>query len=325
MFEEQIRYSIVVPLFNEELVINESYKRLKQVMDSFGESYEIILVDDGSKDGTAEIARNICQRDPNIKLLNFSRNFGHQVAITAGMDYASGRAVVVIDADLQDPPEVIPQMIAKWKEGYEVVYGQRIERKGETFFKKLSASLFYRILRRLTDVDIPADAGDFRLIDHKVIDALKTLPEKNRYVRGMVSWVGFRQTGIEYVRDERFAGETKYPLRKMLKFAANGITSFSYKPLKLATYAGCIVSLLSFVYLFYVLYQRLFIPESTIPGWASLTIISLFFNGIVLILLGIMGEYIGRIYDEAKARPLYIISDKEGFPVDMVAFNGRRL
>lgn len=325
MSEEQIRYSIVVPLFNEELVINESYKRLKQVMDSIGDSYEIILVNDGSKDKTAEMARDICGYDHNVKMLNFSRNFGHQIAITAGMDYASGNAVVVIDADLQDPPEVIPRMITKWKEGYEVVYGQRTERKGETYFKKLSASLFYRIMRRLTDVDIPVDTGDFRLIDRKVLDALKTLPEKNRYVRGMVSWVGFRQIGIEYVRDERFAGETKYPLKKMMKFAANGITSFSYKPLKLATYAGCFVSLLSFIYLFYVLYQRLFIPESTIPGWASLTIISLFFNGSVLILLGIMGEYIGRIYDEAKARPLYIISDDEGFSAaDRVCFNGKR-
>lgn len=313
MSNQDVRYSIIVPLFNEELVIEETYKRLKKEMDSCGDSYEIIFVNDGSKDRTAEMARSICRRDPNIKLLSFSRNFGHQIAITAGMDYASGDAVVVIDADLQDPPEVIPQMIAKWKGGYEVVYGQRTERKGETYFKKLSSSLFYRVLRRLTDVEIPVDTGDFRLIDRKVLDALKTLPEKNRYVRGMVSWVGFKQIGIDYVRDERFAGDTKYPLKKMLKFAANGITSFSYKPLKLATYAGCFVSLLSFVYLLYVLYQRLFIPQSTIPGWASLAIISLFFNGIVLILLGIMGEYIGRIYDEAKARPLYIISDREGF------------
>lgn len=313
MSEEYISYSIVVPLFNEELVIEETYKRLKKVMDSCQDSYEIIFVNDGSRDRTLEMARSICRRDPNIKLLSFSRNFGHQIAITAGMDYASGEAVVVIDADLQDPPEVIPEMIAKWKEGYEVVFGQRSERKGETYFKKLSASLFYRVLRRLTEVDIPVDTGDFRLIDRKVLDALKTLPEKNRYVRGMVSWVGFSQTGVEYVRDERFAGESKYPLKKMLKFAANGITSFSYKPLKLATYVGCFVSLLSFIYLFYVLYQRIFIPQSTIPGWASLTIISLFFNGIILILLGIMGEYIGRIYDEAKARPLYIIADSEGF------------
>lgn len=308
-----IQYSIIVPLFNEELVIHETYKRLKRVMDSIRESYEIIFVDDGSRDKTYHMAKAICNTDKNIKLLSFSRNFGHQIAITAGMESASGNAVVVIDADLQDPPEVIPQMIAKWKEGYQVVYGKRSERKGESFFKKSSASLFYRILRNLTDVDIPVDTGDFRLIDRKVLDALNKLPEKNRYVRGMVSWVGFKQIGLEYVREERFAGETKYPLRKMLKFAMNGITSFSYKPLKFATYLGCLVSLLSFLYLFYVLFERIFVPQSTVPGWASLAVISLFFNGIVLILLGIMGEYIGRIYDEAKGRPLYIIADSEGF------------
>lgn len=316
MSYQEVYYSIVVPLFNEELVINETYRRLKGIMDSCGSPYEILLVNDGSKDRTAEIARNICQRDPNIKLLNFSRNFGHQIAITAGMDHACGDAVIVIDADLQDPPEVIPQMIAKWKEGYEVVYGHRTERKGETAFKKLSATLFYRVLRSLTDVDIPVDTGDFRLLDRKVIEALKMLPEKNRYVRGMVSWVGFRQIGVEYIRDERYAGETKYPFRKMLKFAINGITSFSYKPLRFATYAGCFVSMLSFIYLFYVLYERIFVPGATVPGWASLTVTSLFFNGIVLILLGIMGEYIGRIYDEAKSRPLYILANREGFQDD---------
>lgn len=313
---DSVQYSIVVPLYNEELVIHETYKRLKQVMDSARESYEIVFVNDGSRDKTAEMAGGICKIDPNVKLLNFSRNFGHQIAITAGMDYACGDAVIVIDADLQDPPEVIPQMIAKWKEGYEVVYGHRTERKGETAFKKLSATLFYRVLRSLTDVDIPVDTGDFRLLDRKVIEALKMLPEKNRYVRGMVSWVGFRQIGVEYIRDERYAGETKYPFRKMLKFAINGITSFSYKPLRFATYAGCLVSMLSFIYLFYVLYERIFVPSSTFPGWASLTVISLFFNGIVLILLGIMGEYIGRIYDEAKSRPLYILANREGFRDD---------
>lgn len=326
MLKDDIHYSVVVPLFNEELVVNETYKRLKEVMDACRESYEIIFVNDGSRDKTVEFVRVICNSDPNVKLLNFSRNFGHQIAITAGMDYANGKAVIVIDADLQDPPEVIPRMIAKWKEGYEVVYGHRVERRGETAFKRLSASLFYRVLRSLTDVDIPADTGDFRLLDRKVIEALKMLPEKNRYVRGMVSWVGFRQIGVEYVRDERFAGETKYPLKKMLKFAMNGITSFSYKPLKFAIYVGCFVSLLSFVYLFYVLYQRIFVPQSTIPGWASLIVISLFFNGIVLILLGVMGEYIGRIYDEAKARPLYIISAQEGFPpADGVIKTGSRV
>ncbi|MEA4925055.1 MAG: glycosyltransferase family 2 protein [Syntrophomonadaceae bacterium] len=313
MNEQDIQYSIIVPLYNEELVIDETCKRLVGIMDAMGESYEIILVNDGSKDKTFDMARSLCRINQNIKLLSFSRNFGHQIAITAGMDYAAGAAVVVIDADLQDPPEVIPEMIAKWKEGYEVVYGQRIERKGETFFKRWSARLFYKILSHLTDVDVPMDVGDFRLIDRKVLEALSRLPERNRYVRGMVSWVGFKQIGVEFVRDERFAGETKYPLKKMLKFAVNAITSFSYKPLRIATYLGSLVSLMSFVYLFYVIYEKLFGSRTTVPGWASLAAISLFFNGIVLVLLGIIGEYIGRIYDEAKGRPLYIISEQEGF------------
>lgn len=313
MNNQAFQYSVVVPLYNEELVINETYNRITKVMVTIGEPYEIIFVNDGSQDNTLEMVRHLSLIDKHINLLSFSRNFGHQIAITAGMEYASGDAVVVIDADLQDPPEVIPEMIAKWKDGYEVVYGQRIERKGETFFKKSSARLFYRILNKLTDVDIPVDTGDFRLIDRKVLDALTRLPERNRYVRGMVSWVGFKQIGIEYVRDERFAGETKYPFRKMIKFAVNAITSFSYKPLRLATYLGCSVSLLSFLYLFYVIYEKMFSPQTTVPGWASLAAISLFFNGVVLILLGIIGEYIGRIYDEAKGRPLYIISEQEGF------------
>jgi Glycosyltransferases involved in cell wall biogenesis len=313
MNEQIIQYSIVVPLYNEELVINETSKRLVGVMDGIGETYEIIFVNDGSKDKTLEIVQGICRVNHNIKLLSFSRNFGHQIAITAGMDYASGAAIVVIDADLQDPPEIIPQMIAKWKEGYEVVYGQRSERKGETFFKRWSARLFYMLLKNLTDVDVPMDVGDFRLIDRKVLEALSRLPERNRYVRGMVSWVGFKQTGVEFVRDERFAGETKYPLRKMIKFAVNAITSFSYKPLRMATYLGSLVSLMSFIFIFYVIYEKVFQPETTVPGWASLAAISLFFNGVVLILLGIIGEYIGRIYDEAKGRPLYIISEQTGF------------
>lgn len=313
MNKDKIQYSIIVPLFNEELVINETCKRLTGVMDAVGEKYEIILVNDGSKDMTHDMAISLCHNNQNIKLLNFSRNFGHQIAITAGMEYASGAATVVIDADLQDPPEVIPEMIAKWKEGYEVVYGQRVERKGETVFKRWSARIFYKILRNLTDVDVPTDVGDFRLIDRKVLEALSKLPERNRYVRGMVSWVGFKQIGVEFVREERFAGETKYPLRKMIKFAVNAITSFSYKPLRIATYLGSFVSLMSFVYLFYVIYEKIFKPQTTVPGWASLAAISLFFNGVVLILLGIIGEYIGRIYDEAKGRPLYIISEQEGF------------
>ncbi|MNJ50211.1 hypothetical protein D3C77_454740 [compost metagenome] len=228
------------------------------------------------------------------------------------MDYASGRCVVIIDADLQDPPELILEMISKWKEGYEVVYGKRLKRKGESVFKKTTAMLFYRLLGSMTQVDIPLDTGDFRLIDRKVCDVMKSLKEKNRFVRGLVGWAGFRQTSVEYVRDERFAGVTKYPLRKMISFAADGITSFSHKPLKIASYIGVILSLSSFIYLFVVLFQKWF-ELGTVPGWASIVAINLFFNGIVLMLLGVMGEYIGRIYDESKARPLYIVRDTLGF------------
>ncbi len=304
--------SIVVPLYNEEEVIAESHKRLKGVMDETGTSYEIIFVNDGSRDRTYEMASKIVESDKNCRLISFSRNFGHQIAITAGMDNAEGQAIVVIDADLQDPPEVIPQMIEKWREGYEVVYGQRIKRKGETFFKKVTAKMFYRFLRSMTNVDIPVDTGDFRLIDRKVCDVMRGLTEKSRYVRGLVSWVGFRQCGVPYVRDERFAGETKYPLRKMIKFASDGIASFSYKPLKLATYTGFLISGVAFLYLIVVIVQKL-TGHATMEGWASILAVNLFFQGITLIILGIVGSYIGRIYDECKGRPLYIVREKLGF------------
>lgn len=312
MDSNKLIYSIVVPVYNEEAVIEETYRRLKEVMDSTKEIYEIIFVNDGSRDKTVDKAVRICSRDSNIKVINFSRNFGHQVAVTAGMDYARGKAIVIIDADLQDPPAVILQMIEKWKEGYEVVYGKRMKRKGETAFKKVTAKLFYRTLRSMTTVDIPVDTGDFRLIDRKVCDALKSLPERNRYVRGLVSWVGFKQIGVEYVREERYAGETKYPLKKMIKFAGDAITSFSYKPLKFGTYMGTIMSAISFFALLFVIYQKMF-TDTTVPGWASMACIALFFNGMIITMLGIMGEYIGRIYDEAKGRPQYIVTQSIGF------------
>ncbi|AZK48772.1 glycosyltransferase family 2 protein [Paenibacillus lentus] len=308
----EICCSVVVPMFNEEEVIEYTYYRLKQVMDCVEEGYEIIFVNDGSRDRTAQIVQDICKKDSNVKLIQFSRNFGHQVAISAGMDYASGGCVVIIDADLQDPPELILEMLSKWKEGYEVVYGKRLKRKGESMFKKITALLFYRLLGSMTQVNIPLDTGDFRLIDRKVCDVMKSLKEKNRFVRGLVGWAGFRQTSVEYVRDERYAGVTKYPLRKMISFAVDGITSFSHKPLKIASYIGVTLSLSSFIYLFVVLFQKWF-ELGTIPGWASIVAINLFFNGIVLMLLGVMGEYIGRIYDESKDRPLYIVQDTTGF------------
>ncbi|MDF2524105.1 MAG: hypothetical protein K0R31_1746 [Clostridiales bacterium] len=312
---DKVKYSIVVPVFNEEEGIIESYKRLKKVLDSLQESYELLFVNDGSRDKTAAIINELCEMDKKLKFINFSRNFGHQIAITAGMDFSEGDAIVVIDADLQDPPEVIPKMIEKWKEGYEVVYGKRLERQGETFFKKFTAKLFYRFLKNMTDVEIPVDTGDFRLIDRKVCDALKQVNERNRYVRGLISWLGFKQTGVEFSRDKRFAGETKYPLKKMFKFAFDAITSFSYKPLKLASYAGMILSLFSFAYLIVVIYLRLF-TDITYPGWASTLAVNLFFNGIILIILGIIGEYVGRIYDEAKGRPLYIITNLKNLEKD---------
>lgn len=310
-----IRYSIIVPLYNEELVIEETYKRLTEVMARTGESYELVFVNDGSRDKTEQLAKRIIEKDKHVCLINFSRNFGHQTAISAGMDNARGQAVIVIDADLQDPPEVILQMIEKWKEGYDVVYGKRLARKGETVFKKVTAKVFYRFLSSLTNIDIPTDTGDFRLIDRKVCDAMKTIKEKNRYIRGLVSWVGFKQTSVEYVREERFAGETKYPLKKMLKFASDAVTSFSDKPLRIAAYLGNTISIISFLYLLYVVIRKLTVGDFG-EGWASIVAISLFFNGVVLVVLGIIGEYIGRIYDECKNRPLYIIDEKVGFDED---------
>lgn len=306
-----IQYSVVVPVYNEELVIHETYQRLKEVMDQTKENYELLFVNDGSKDHSIEILREHSLLDPRVKIIDFSRNFGHQIAITAGMDYAQGNAIVVIDADLQDPPELILDMIEKWREGYEVVYAVRTKRKGETFFKKQTAALFYRLLSSMTDIDIPIDTGDFRLMDRKVCDEMKRLKEKNPFVRGLVSWVGFKQTAVEYVRDERLAGETKYPLKKMLKLSMDGITTFSHKPLKLASYAGMLMSGAGFLYMFIVLYLKLF-TDSTITGWSSLIVIQLLFSGIVLLILGVIGEYIGRIYDEAKDRPLYIVQKSYG-------------
>ncbi|MFD2614355.1 glycosyltransferase family 2 protein [Paenibacillus gansuensis] len=306
-----IRYSIVIPMYNEEAVIEETYRRLKKVMSSTEETYELLFVNDGSRDRSAEIIKRCAEWDDTVKLLDFSRNFGHQIAITAGVDYAVGDAVIIIDADLQDPPELILQMIEKWKEGYEVVYAKRVQRKGETWFKKATASLFYRVLRASTDISIPVDTGDFRLMDRKVSNEMKRITENNRFVRGLVSWVGFRQTAVEYIRDERMAGETKYPLKRMLKLSLDGILSFSYKPLKLAVYSGLAVSGSGFLYLLYVLYMSMF-TDATIKGWPSLVSIMLIFNGFMLLILGILGEYVGRIYDESKGRPLYVVREYTG-------------
>jgi len=301
-------YSVIIPAYNEQEVITEAYNRITVVMKGMGEPYELIFVNDGSSDSTANIIAGFCETDFSVRLINFTRNFGHMPAISAGMEHAKGQAIFVIDADLQDPPEIFPQMAEKWKEGYHVVYGKRIKRKGESLFKKWSARIFYRFLRRMTSVDLPPDTGEFRLIDRKVCDAVNKLPEKNRYIRGLVSWVGFKQIPVEYEREKRFAGVTKYPLRKMISFAMDAITSFSYKPLKLATMLGFLISLLSFGYIFYVIYQRFF-TDQTITGWASTIAAILLTQGIVLMILGLMGEYIGRIYTELQNRPNYIVQE----------------
>jgi dolichol-phosphate mannosyltransferase len=306
-------YSVIVPVYNEQEVIAESYRRLTDVLQTMDGPYELIFINDGSRDHSASIIAGFCQNDPNVRLLNFTRNFGHMPAITAGMEHARGDAVIVIDADLQDPPEIFPEMAALWRQGYDVVYGKRSKRKGETWFKRFTARVFYRFVRSLSTVDIPVDTGEFRLIDRKVCDAVNRLNEKNRYIRGLVSWVGFKQIPVEYVREERFAGETKYPLKKMLALAMDAITSFSYKPLKLATSLGFFISLLSFAYMIFILFQRIF-TDTTVTGWASTVGLILFTQGIVLMILGLMGEYIGRIYDEIKGRPVYIIQEKLGYP-----------
>ncbi len=302
------RYSIVIPMYNEEEVIEETYRRLKLVMSSVGESYELLFVNDGSRDRCAEMIREYAFWDSSVRLLEFSRNFGHQVAVTAGMDHAAGDAVILIDADLQDPPELILPMIDKWKEGYDVVYAKRLRRKGETWFKRATASVFYRVLRACTDTPIPVDTGDFRLMDRRVVAEMRRLTEKNRFVRGLVSWVGFQQTAVEYERDERLAGETKYPLRKMIKLCLDGITSFSSKPLKLAGYAGALLSAAGFVYLAYILGLAAF-TDRAVKGWTSLMGITLLLDGVILLMIGILGEYVGRIYEESKNRPLYILKD----------------
>ncbi len=309
------RFSIVVPIWNEEQVIPVLYARVRDTMESTGESWELICVNDGSKDRSLELLIETRASDPRVKILNFSRNFGHQIAITAGADFAEGDAVVVMDADLQDPPDVVLRMIDKWREGYEVVYAVRTKREGETKFKLWTAAAFYRLLQRITEVEIPVDAGDFRLMDRKVVLAMRHLREKHRFMRGLSAWVGFKQTPVEYERAERFAGETKYPLRKMLRLAIAAITSFSFVPLQLATWTGFVLAGISLLAILTTVILRLSGSEFFI-GQATTLVSVLFLGGIQLIFLGIIGEYIGRIYDETKDRPLYIVAEAHGFLMD---------
>jgi len=304
--------SVVVPCYNEAEVIDVTVPRLLAMADSMGDlRTELLFVDDGSRDSTLRQLKAWAARDARIKVLSFARNFGHQVAVTAGIDAARGDAVVLIDADLQDPPEVVPEMVAKWREGFDVVYGTRTEREGETAFKRVTAKAFYRLLNRMSDVPIPLDTGDFRLMSRRVVEALKAMPERDRFVRGMVSWVGFRQVALPYRRAERFAGESKYPLRKMLRFATDGLLSFSTKPLQMAISLGALASALAFAGIVYALVIRL-ATDRWVEGWAALFIATLFLGGVQLITVGILGEYIGRIYHEVKRRPLYVVGETVG-------------
>jgi polyisoprenyl-phosphate glycosyltransferase len=311
--------SIVVPMYFEELVAEECYTRLTKMAIENNLNYELIFVNDGSTDNTLSILEGIAKKDSHIRILSFSRNFGHQIAITAGMDKAKGDAVVVIDADLQDPPELIPQMIELWKQGYEVVYAQRKKREGETFFKLVTAKMFYRILNKLSSIKIPMDTGDFRLLDRKVVEALRKMPEKNRFVRGMVSWIGFKQTPIEYERKERFAGETKYPFKKMLKLALDGIVSFSMKPVKIVEYFGVFIITIAFmIFTFAILNTFLGIVDLTLGVGAFAAFVALI-GGVQLLSIGVLGEYITRIYDESTDRPLYIIDKEIDFNIPLTA------
>ena len=305
-------FSVIAPCHNEELVLRELHRRMCEVMDSTNEPWELLLVNDGSRDRTSAIIAELNAQDPRVKGVSFSRNYGFQVAVTAGLDYARGKAVALIDADLQDPPEVILDMVKRWREGFDVVYGVRGEREGETWFKKWSASLFYRVIRAITSVNIPVDTGDFRLMDRRVVDAIKKMPERHRFIRGMVSWVGYKQTGVTYKRAPRFAGNTNFTLVKMLRLAWDAITSFSYFPLQAATYFGFVIAGLSAVMIVVVTALRLFGNSNFFFGQATTLVMVLFLGSIQLICLGVIGEYLGRIYDEVKGRPLYLVDQKWG-------------
>ena len=302
------KISVIVPMYYEEEVAEECYKRLNNVLTNIDNyTHEIIFINDGSKDKTLDILIGIANKDKTVKVISFSRNFGHQCAVTAGLQYVTGDAIVIIDADLQDPPELIPEMLKLWEDGYEVIYGKRKSRKGESRFKLLTASMFYRTLNALSDVDIPKDTGDFRLVDRKVVDVINSLPEHNKFLRGLFSWVGFKQTPYEYERKERFAGKTKYPLKKMLKLAQDGIFSFSTKPLRIVGTMGIISIAISIIVLIYAILSYIFNWNNLTAGWTSLMVTITFLSGMILISLWMIGEYIGRIYDETKKRPQYVI------------------
>ncbi len=310
------KLSIIVPIYNEEKVILALYTRLNDVLIQSRPDFrhEIIFVDDGSNDESLTMLRGLSRSDDSIRILSFSRNFGHQFAITAGLDRALGEVVVVIDGDLQDPPEIIPEMLEKWREGYKVVYGIRKKRRGENAFKLLTAKLFYRIIKLVSDTELPLDSGDFRLLDHTIVEILRSMREGNRYLRGLISWVGYPQYGLLYQRDIRYAGKTKFTFKKMVKFAVDGILSFSDKPLKISAYLGFIITIIAFLMGIRIIIDKIRYPQTIISGWSSLILAVLFMGGLQLLSLGILGLYVGRQYREVKTRPLYIVAEEIGFP-----------
>jgi polyisoprenyl-phosphate glycosyltransferase len=299
--------AVVAPCYNEEAGIPEFVRRVKAVCEQLDCSYEIVLVNDGSRDNTLAVALDVASRDHCVRVVNLLRNFGHQAAVTAGLDVVDGDAVVLIDSDLQDPPELILEMVAAWRDGADVAYGQRRKREGETAFKRFTAALFYRLLRSMTKSNIPADTGDFRLMDRRVVEVLRSMRERHRFIRGMVSWVGGRQVAVPYDRKPRFAGETKYPLRKMVSFALDAVTSFSVVPLRLVTWLALTIITLAVLATALVFIVRLVNPDYFIPGYASIMLTMIFFGGFQLLALGIIGEYLGRMYESVKARPIYVI------------------
>ena len=308
-------FSFILPILNEEETLAETYRRLAKIMDGLNAEGEILLVDDGSRDRSLEMMRDLRERDPRVRYLSLARNFGHQIAVTAGLRFAQGDAVIVLDADLQDPPELIPALVEKWREGYQVVYAQRTARQREGPAKKLFAYLFYRVLRLLTNVDMPADTGDFCLMDRKVVDVLNALPERGRYLRGLRAWVGFRQTAVPFEREPRFAGQVKYTFSKSFGLAVTGIISFSRVPLRLATYLGLVVAGFALLMIVVVIYWRLFRPAAPLIGYTIITAAIFFLAAVQLLCLGILGEYLGRVYDEVKGRPIFTLKEIGGITV----------
>ncbi|OYD95581.1 glycosyltransferase [Nostoc sp. 'Peltigera membranacea cyanobiont' 210A] len=307
------KYSFIVPIYNEEETIPELYRRLSAVMNRMDGLVELILINDGSRDRSLQLLRDLHQKDPRICYLSFARNFGHQIAVTAGLNFVRGQVIVILDADLQDPPELIPDMVEKWRQGYQVVYAQRTQRQKEGWFKRFTAYFFYRILKKLADVEIPTDTGDFCLMDRQIVDILNSMPERTRYIRGLRSWVGFQQTAIQFERNPRFAGEVKYTFSKSLVLAINGLVSFSIVPLRLSTYLGLVAAVAAIFMALLILYWRLFVPHSPLTGFTIILMAIFFLGSVQLVSVGILGEYIGRIYEEVKARPLYTLAEVGGF------------